>query len=77
MNFDLVLKLEPLNENEEFRDFHGLLHILKYPQINGFVNFKLDNLTWGIKASSKRKLEIDKLYESKFLDPNIENELKF
>ncbi|KAL4454197.1 hypothetical protein ABPG74_012154 [Tetrahymena malaccensis] len=62
MNFDLVIKLEPLFENTEFLDFNGMLHILKYPQINNYLNFKLDTLTWGLKASSKKRIEIEKLY---------------
>lgn len=61
-HFDLVLKLEPFFENTEFLDFNGMLHILKYPQINNFLNFKLDTLTWGLKASSKKRIEIEKLY---------------
>lgn len=62
MNFDLVIKLEPLFENTEFLDFNGMLHIMKYPQINNYLNFKLDTLTWGLKASSKKRIEIEKLY---------------
>jgi len=34
------------------------------------LNYKIDALTWGIKASSKRKLEIDKLFETPLLDQN-------
>lgn len=30
-NFDLVLKLEPFFDNNQFADFNGMLHIMKYP----------------------------------------------
>lgn len=35
---------------------------MKVPAFNSFINFKLETVAWGIKASSKRKIEIDKLY---------------
>lgn len=62
--FDLVFKIEPLLEREELEHFHGMLHFLKLPNLGNFKNFKIEALTWGIKASSKRKLEIDRLYLS-------------
>lgn len=62
--FDLVLKIEPLFEREELEHFHGMLHFLKISNIGNYNNYKLETLSWGIKASSKRKLEIDRLYLS-------------
>lgn len=41
-----------------------MLHFMKVTNIGNFQNYKLETLTWGIKASSKRKLEIDRLYLS-------------
>ena len=40
------------------------------PAFNSFLNHRLTTLSWGIKASSKRRLEIDHLY----LNPEDESE---
>ncbi|KRW98290.1 hypothetical protein PPERSA_01728 [Pseudocohnilembus persalinus] len=59
---DIVLRIQPLFEREELEHFHGILHFVKLAHLQNFSNFKLETLSWGIKASSKRKLEIDRLY---------------
>jgi hypothetical protein len=67
---DFVLKITPIFQKEELEHFHGILNFLKVPAFNSFLNFKLETISWGIKASSKRKIEIDKLY----LTPEKETE---